>query len=196
MSTTALCYKCGAKKSEPTKMCGECMATPRNFDELVLSYCLSLECLKPDTLKKCRQIFKQKKRPPKFRPEIKRAAARLAEERSDVGEQSIQFPSELMDFADLEEDESGGRRSVPVQIIGRVEGQPEDEPPEISCKRKTCHFETWIVGKDITQEQVDQYMDGEQVFVWYRWMGNRWSWSPISRGKFAQLKSVEDGSPL
>ncbi len=195
---TALCFKCGSRKKEATTMCGKCMSAPRTFDDLVLSFCLSLQCVTPDTLKKCREHFKVKKRPPGFRESIIELARPLAERYAIDSEQSIQYPPEMLEFTDLDDDDDVvKRRSVRVQIIGRHKGRGDDEPSEaLGNKKKTCHMETWIVGKDITEEQVTQNVDGDQIYVWYRWMGNRWSWSCVTRGKFAQLKALEEGNPF
>ncbi len=196
--SSALCFKCGAKKTDATKLCNQCMSAPRSFDDLVLSYCLSSECVKPETLTKCREYLIQKKRPPKFRQPIIDAATLLAEQHGDAGDLAIDFPSTIFEIPELSKDEPPDtRKTVAVQVIGRRQGHADDEPPTgLASRQKTYHSETWIVGKDIPEEQVNEHLDGNQIFVWYRWIQDRWCWNCISRGKFAQLKAVEDGNPF
>lgn len=195
--SNALCFQCGSRKKEPTRVCDQCVAAPRTFDELVLSYCLSLECVKPKTLKKCREYFKTRGKPPRFRAAVVDMAACLAEQHAGRSDQSIEFSSALFEFTDLDDDGGFGiRKSVDVQVIGRIKGHPDEEAPLGVGKQKTWHRETWVVGQDIPEEQVQQHMDGDQLFVWYRWINDRWAWSCVSRGRFAQLKAVEDGRPF
>jgi hypothetical protein len=195
----ALCFKCGAKKKEPAGLCDRCMAAPRKYDDLVLSYCLSTECIKPETLVKCGEYLTEKKRLPKFHSSVVAEANRLAARHAGPGEQSMEFSQSMLEFADSEEDltDVPRRRTVLVNVIGRRAGHSDEDPSTgLGSRQKTCHSETWIVGKHISEEQVNEYLDGNQIFVWYRWIHDRWSWSCISRGKFAQLKAVEDGNPF
>ncbi len=197
--TSALCFKCGAEKKDPVSLCSKCMAAPQQFEDVVLSYCLSLECVKPGALEKCRDYFNKKKKPPRFREVIVDAAIRLAGKLIDRGDQSIEFSSAMFNFTDLkdEDDEVVRRRSVTVNIIGRRKGQGDDEPSAgMGSRVKTFHSETWLIGQQISEKQVNESLDADQIFVWYRWINDRWNWSCVSRGKFAQLKSVEDGTPF
>lgn len=196
---SALCFNCGAGKKDPVGLCPKCMGAPRKFEDIVLSYCLSLECIKPGALEKCSEYFKRKNKPPRFREVIVDSAIRLAGKHGDRADQSIEFSSAMFNFTDLndEDEEVSKRRTITANIIGRRKGQGDDEPSSgMGSKYKTYHVETWFVGQDISAEQVEKSIDGDQIFVWYRWINDRWNWSCVSRGKFAQLKSVEDGTPF
>ena len=194
MSNNALCFKCGVPKKDARQLCGRCMAIPRTFDDLVLSFCLSEECVKTETLKKCKAYFKRKNKPPRFRPSVINAASVLAQEHAGRDEQSIEFSSALFEFSDLNDgSEETGLRSINVQVIGRLKGHPDSKPPNGVSGEKTWHRETWVIGQDVSDEDVRAYIDGDQLFVWYRWINDRWAWSCVSRGRFSQLKALEDG---
>lgn len=176
------------------------MTAPQSNDEMILSFCLSLDCISADNLKKCRAWFKQKQRPPKFSDSVIEQAKKCAREAADDSDSSIVYPPEMLEFADLDDDDDdespARRKTVRVHVIGRPKGLADDEPPRNFGKEKTFFRETWVIGRDIAEDMVNHNLDGDQLFIWYRWIGNRWSWCPVTRGKFAQLKAVEDGNPF
>lgn len=194
----AICYSCGGHKTSPLKVCGKCQTAPSDYDDQVLSLCLSLECVKAETLSRCRKYFKTKNKPPRFKENVIKVAKLLLDEQlaNNQSNQSMEFSSSMFEFSDLSQDEP--RRSmetVTAHIIGRAPNQEADDAQASLGKNgKTYHKRSWVVGTDIDQEMYDANKDGDgDVYVWYRWINNQWTWSCIGKSHFDQLKSVELG---
>ena len=80
---------------------------------------------------------------------------------------------------------------VTVHAIGK--------PADVDVSRRgsptnksTYHVLKWEVGKDIAADEYQANQDGTgEIYIWYRWLGESWSWKCVSRMEFEQLKSVE-----
>ncbi len=192
----ALCFKCGNRKSGALKLCSQCDAIPKERDEQVLSLCLSLECVTEQTLLKCSQHFQKKKRPPRFKESIVERAERCLEEQTNSDtDQSVMFSASVFDFSDLQDEPTKVRKEVTAHIIGKGPKQEvSDANASLGKAHKTYHKLSWTVGDDISEEMYEANKGSHgDVYIWYRWLDNRWAWSCISSNKFEQLKSVESG---
>lgn len=196
----ALCFECGSKKSGALKLCKQCHAVPKTQDEKVLSLCLSLECVTQQTLNNCSKYFKKKNKAPRFKaPIVQRATEFLEEQQDGAGtNQSIEFSSSAFDFPDLsEESVQAIRQTVTAHIIGKGPKQDSgDANASLGKANKTYHRTQWVVGVDISEEQYETNKDPRgDIYIWYRWLNNKWTWLTVSPAKFDQLKAVESGRP-
>ena len=194
----AICFKCGNNKSSPLKMCGSCHEVPKTESDQVLSLCLSVECVKPETLARCRKYFRKKQKPPRFKENIVNLATLLLDEQASNSHSnnSLEFSSSLFEFPDLQAEEMRKPvETVTAHIIGKGPRQDEDDgSATLGKKGHTYHTEQWEVGRDISEEQYKTARDPMgNIYVWYRWINNRWTWTCIGKLQFEQLKSVEMG---
>ena len=193
---SALCFKCGNHKTGALKLCSKCDAIPETKEEKVLSLCLSLECVTQQTLKVCQRHFEKKQRAPRFKDVIVERATKCLEEQIESGtDNSIMFSASVFDFSDLIEEKSTIRKQVTAHIIGKGPKQDTaDANASFGKAHKTYHRSNWVIGNDISEEKYESNKGPHgDVYVWYRWLNNQWSWSCISHDKFEQLKAVESG---
>ena len=194
----AICYSCGASKSSPLKVCGGCHTAPSKHDDQILSLCLSLECVKQDTLGRCRKYFEKKKRPPRFKEKIVKLAEMLLDEQlGNSASHSLEFSSSLFEFPELIAEDAPRKKlsAIMAFVIGKGPNQDEaDGNVSIGKAGKTFHTRQWLVGEDISKEMYESNkgFDGE-VYVWYRWINNRWTWTCVGKAQFDQMKSLEVG---
>lgn len=192
----ALCFECGNRKTGALKLCSRCGAVPKTQDEKVLSLCLSLECVTQKTLLVCQRHFEKKKRAPRFKESIVQRATKCLEEQVEsASDNSIMFSNSVFDFSDLREEKSTPARRVTAHIIGKGPKQHNaDANASLGKPHQTYHRSSWVVGNDISEEMYESNKGPRgDVYIWYRWLNNQWSWSCIARDKFEQLKAVESG---
>ncbi len=123
----AICFRCGAQKSAPLKMCGECLVIPEIERHQLRSLCLSSDCMKQDNLKVCGKYLKKKKRLPKIHEKVIRRAQKKFRQLEAVhsNSQSMEFSSSFFDFGELEPTRKAPEKMVLVHVIGRVQNQEE-----------------------------------------------------------------------
>ena len=102
----ALCFQCGAEKPGPFKLCSQCLTAPQSQEDLLLSLCLSRQCVEERSLRVCKKYFKRKKHAPRFREHVIELATEiLSEFEQQLPPDSIEFSSALFDFKSLSFDE-------------------------------------------------------------------------------------------
>ena len=110
----------------------------------------------------------------------------------DEDSDSMEFSSSFFEF--VPEDITPLNKRVTVHAIGKPKHIQDDDDSlgRLQQNRSnTYHTLEWEVGKEISEEQANMYMDPSgNIFVWYRWLGNKWSWKCVSREEFEQLRKV------
>lgn len=190
----AICFRCGAQKSEPLNMCGDCHVIPEIERHQLRSICLSSDCLKQENLEICARYLKKKKRLPKIHDKvIRRAQQKLRTlEAVHSNSQSMEFSSAFFDFSDLESTKKRPDKIVRVHVIGRSKDE-EDAPSDNHPNLGTYHQIWWQVGKDITSEEFSVHRDPtDEIYVIYRWLEERWTHWCVSREDFERFKMAED----
>ena len=188
----AVCFQCGGAKLAPMAKCEFCKTKPDKRADRIASMALSSECLSENNLKKGSEYIKTRKRLPKFHENVQKKAIQLVESYIEVSpsdnSDSIDLPSSFFDF---EFTRKANVETVRVHAIGKPEHLSDDHHGHHN-HAKTYHTLTWEIGKEITAEDANAYKDSAgDIFIWYRWMGNRWTWKCVSRVEFEQLRSVE-----
>ncbi len=195
----ALCFSCGCKKSGALKLCNQCHSIPSTRDDQVLSLCLSLQCVTEQTLNRCRQYFRKKNKPPKFKEKIVRMAIQFLDEQlGNSNSQSLEFSSSMFNFDDMREYDSQPltlTKTITVHVIGKGPKQETfDANATLGKTKGTYHKAQWVVGQDISEQEYENHKcPTGDMFVWYRWINNQWSWTPVSSAKFEQLRLLEFG---
>jgi hypothetical protein len=190
----SVCFHCGGAKLAPLAKCEFCKTKPDKRADQIASMALSSDCLSEKNLKRGSEYIKQTKRLPKFHPDVQKKAMRLVESFIEItpsdGSDSVDLSSSFFDF-DFSHYPGAGAETITVHAIGKPEHLDNDHHGHRNHAR-TYHQLTWEIGKDISADQAAAYKDpAGEIFIWYRWMGNSWTWKCVSRIEFEQLKSVE-----
>ena len=188
----SVCFHCGEAKLEPMAQCEFCKTKPSNHQDRVSSMALSSDCLSERNLKKGSAYIKKTKRLPRFHKDVENKAKQLVESYIEVSpsdnSDSIDLSSSFFEF-DFSQNKNV--EFVKVHAIGKPEHLHDDNHGHRN-NGKTYHTLQWEVGKEVSAEEANAYKDAAgDLFVWYRWMGNSWTWKCVSRVEFEQLKSVE-----
>lgn len=191
---TAVCIACGERKLEPISVCPHCEHKPKSREEKIASFALSDQCLKEHNLEKGSTYIKKTQRLPKFHDSVMRKAIQLVESYVEVeveagtDSDSFEMSSTFFDF-DLSTDAT---EFVKVHAIGKPEHVAVDVHGQQSGKQSTYHTLEWEVGKDVTETDANLNRDiSGDLYVWYRWFGQRWTAKFVSRAEFEQLRRVE-----
>ncbi len=192
----AVCYSCGAPKSEPLITCEQCSNQPIQHEDRVASMALSLNCLKPHHLEKATDYIKRTAKLPKFHDSVRRKALELIESMLELApelsddDDSMEFSSSFFEF--VPDDIKPLNKRVTVHAIGKPSHFQDDAPPNGQVRSNTYHTMEWEVGLEITEEQASLYLDPlDNIYIWYRWLGNKWTWKCVSREEFEQIRKVE-----
>lgn len=188
----AVCFHCGGAKLAPMAMCEFCRTKPDKREDRIASMALSSDCLNESNLKKGSDYIKKRKRLPGFHQNVQNKAIQLVESYMEVStaddSDSIDLSSSFFDF---EFAQKANVETVRVHAIGKPEHLSDDHHGHRN-QAKTYHTVTWEIGNEISAEEANAYRDpAGDIFVWYRWMGNAWTWKCVSRAEFEQLKNVE-----
>ena len=185
----AVCFACGESKNEAMEVCASCGKKPGSRDEKIASFALSDLCLKERNLVKGSEYIKKKRKLPRFHQNVEKKAIQLVESYIDFGtstdEDSFQLSESFFDFAGVTSVEK-----VMVHVIGKAEGVAVTQRGPTS-KMKTYHTLEWEVDKDVSQAEVDQHLDAGALYIWYRWMGEKWQYKFVDKAQFDQLRQVE-----
>ena len=188
---TAICFKCGGRKNDPLRMCSSCHALPESEQDRLISLALSSKCLKDKNLLKASEYIQRKKRPPRFSEGVKEKARQLLEASAVVANnsQSIELSASFFEFDDLREEPK--KRMVTVHSIGKPANLSPDHRGPIS-RDKTYRVFKWEIGTDISEEMAKQYIDALGcIYVWYRWLEDKWVWKCVTKSEFSNLRKVE-----
>lgn len=191
----AVCFACGHEKQAPLILCERCQVRPISQKDRITSMCLSDKCLSQKNLEVGSKYIRKNNKLPKFHESVQKKATELIEAVSDShGEhsQSFEFSNSFFDFQGL----TGGKgESVRVHAIGMPVQSGKDgarAPSNLGNQESTYQVLNWEIGKEITFDEADLHMDDEgNIYVWYRWMGNSWTWKPVSQEEFMRLKNLE-----
>ena len=188
----AVCYSCGGFKNQPLGSCPHCKRQPTSVEEKTASLALSTECLKPHHLQKGSAYIKKKGRLPNFHESVQQKAAQLLENYLEVIDHADSDELDLSDsFFDMDNSATSPIEVVTVHAIGKPEGVDLSRRGTPTSK-STYHVLKWEVGNEISTDEYRANQDGNgEVYIWYRWLGESWSWKCVSRAEFEQLKSVE-----
>lgn len=186
----AVCFHCGSSKFEPLAKCRSCRFEPVRREAQIASLALSRECLSEKHLKIGSAYIKKTGRIPKFHKAVQHKAAQLVDALVEVpSSDSIELSSSFFDFEFSKPD---GQETVTVHSIGKPEHLDDDYRGQGSHSQ-TYHTVEWEIGKQVSADQVESCKDlNGDIFIWYRWMGNRWTWKCVTRIEFEQLRSVEN----
>ena len=73
-------------------------------------------------------------------------------------------------------------------------GKPRDtSAKKSSSSRVTYRVEEWVVGRDVSEDEVNQNKDPGDgcLYAWYRYLNGEWTRQFVNRQMFFQLKSIE-----
>lgn len=193
MNVIAVCFECGGAKLAPMAKCEFCKKKPSSREDRIASLALSSECLQEHNLKKGSDFIKKHKRRPKFHESLQSKATQLVEAYIEVSpsnnSDSIDLSSSFFDFSFSQ---NANVETVKVHAIGKPEHLKDDYHGHRN-NAKTYHTLQWEIGKDISAEDANAFKDpAGDIFIWYRWMSQNWTWKCVSRIEFEQLKSVEN----
>ena len=187
----AVCFSCGGFKNQPLGSCPHCKKQPTDTEEKIVSFALSKDCLKPYNLQKGSAYIKKKGRLPSFHENVRRKAAQLMENFLEVTTHDSDDLDLSDSFFDLDTSPTSSNETITVHAIGKPEGVDINRRGSPSNK-STYHVLKWEVGKDISTDEYQANQDGTgEIYIWFRWLGESWSWKCVSRAEFEQLRSVE-----
>ena len=194
----AVCFACGHEKKGPLLSCPKCQVKPLSQRDRLASMCLSRPCLPEKQLKMGAEFIKAKGKIPGFSDSVIAKATRLldalpgAASGDDIST-SFEFSESFFDFDGKHRSDIEPR--VSVHVLGKpADLKADDRGGNLWSSRKTCHTLTWRVGKEISEDDYEAHRgaDGE-IYVWYRWIGNRWTWKYVSKTEFERLRKLEGG---
>ena len=185
----AVCIKCGGKKKEPMKMCAHCHTLPETRDERILAFGLSTQCIKQENVIKAGSYIRKKGKPPRLHEKVRAKAKQLVKAyRQPVdASKSMEFSASFFDFNDLVIDDSC-EDVLDIVVVHSI-GKPADGEFASISKVSTYIEDTWTIGVDITQAEVDRFADEDgELNVWFRWLEGVWQPKFVSKTEFARLR--------
>lgn len=194
----AVCFACGHEKKGPLLSCPKCQVKPLSRRDRLASMCLSTRCLPEKQLRVGAEFIKTKGKIPGFSENVVKKATELLN--AVQGTSSSEDVSTSFEFSESFFDFDGKLRSdldpkVTVHVLGKpAELKADERGGNLWNSRKTYHTLTWRVGKEISEDDYEAHRsaDGE-IYVWYRWIGNRWTWKYVSKSEFERLRKLEAG---
>ena len=190
----AVCYKCGEEKKFPLTMCNHCQAIPESSKDRIASMSLSAECLKEKNLIKASNYIKLKKRLPQFHETVTTKATQLAKQNSEADSSSSMSFELSESFFDFKPDpsKSAKNETVTVHSIGKPRGIDRIHSGPVS-REGTYQMLTWEIGRDISAEEVQMHRDAFGcIYVWYRWMENKWTWKCVTKADSRTCERADD----
>ncbi len=194
----AVCFACGHEKGGALLPCPKCQVKPLSQRDRLASLCLSKQCLPPKQLVMGSEFIKAKGKLPGFSESVVRKATQLlgtlpAASGSEDISTSFDFSESFFDF------EGKSQSAVEPKITVHVLGKPaslkaNEEGGNLWNSRRTYHTLTWRIGKEISEDDYESHRSGDgEIYVWYRWIGNRWTWKYVSKSEFERLRKLEEG---
>ena len=192
----AICFACGKEKNAPFDRCDNCSTKPVSGKDKINSLCLSNHCLSEKNLLAGSRYIRQHRKMPKINEKILDKATKLFESipQKDESDQanSYEFTDSFFDFQGLSGEAAEKGETITVHAIGKP--LRDDGPPgNIGNKEKTYQKLQWELGKDISFDEAEEKAgkDGE-LYVWYRWMTDKWIWKYVSKREFSRLRAIEN----
>lgn len=172
--------------------CPHCRKKPNSRKEKIASFALSSQSLKAHHLQKGSAYIKKKERLPTFHESVEKKAAQLVESYFELVTEEDSDDLDLSDsFFDFDGSASIPTEVVTVHAIGKPEGVDLNRRGS-STTKSTYHVLKWEIGKEISDDEYHANHDGTgEIYIWYRWLGDSWSWKCVTREEFEQIKSLE-----
>jgi hypothetical protein len=192
----AVCFACGKTKASPLVRCKFCEAKPISSRDKINSMAISNHCLNQKHLKAGSDYIRQYHKLPKINEKVIEKATKLVKaipERPDDRKKSFDFSSSFFNFPGLTKGNDRGE-TVRVHSIGKPKNikKGEDARGMLGNKESTYQLLHWKLGTDISIEDADNNVDDDgDLYIWYRFMGDDWTYKHISKEKFNSLQAME-----
>ena len=191
----AVCFACGKTKASPLSLCKNCEAKPLSSRDKISSMALSNHCLSQKHLKAGSDYIRQYHKIPKINEKVIAKATELVNaipERPDDRKKSFDFSSSFFNFPGLTEGNERGE-VVRVHSIGKPKSfkRGEESRGMLGNKESTYQLLEWRLGTDISIEEADNNVDDDgDLYIWYRFLGDDWTYKHISKSKFMDMQAL------